>query len=208
VVDRGGWFYPPSVLPWLGDTRRLIVARPSHDDDEIWTIDQALRCGGVAAVVAWPRSIMGRTAWGGGRPAAIKAGSMSGGSRLVSPWTTAMRRWQLAARSSGAIGLFIRQASAASEPSWAEAKIAVSPLPGGTLHERRLRLERVGGAWNGGLTGRATETVLDLARGCEGAIPREAARSIVWPRYREATTDVSNDSQAGIATGGVSCRAS
>ncbi len=199
VVDRGGWFHPPAVLPWLGDSRQIVVACPSHDDDEIWTIDQALRCRGVAAVVAWPRGVAGRSAWG----QTMQAGNRHGHSRPLSQWTTAMRRWQLAARSSGSIGLFVRPATTASEPSWAEAKIAVSPLTGGTLLERRLRLERVGGAWNGGLTGRATETVLDLARDCEGVIPRDVVRSVALPRHREVTTD------APIVTmRGVSCRAS
>ncbi len=218
VVDRGGWFHPPAVLPWLGDSRHLIVARPSHDDDEIWTIDQALRCSGVAVVVAWPRGVAGRSACG----MAAWADRRHEKSRPRSPWTTAMRRWQLAARSSGSIGLFIRPATAASEPSWAEAKIAVSPLPGasslprasslpgGTLLERRLRLERVGGAWNGGLTGRVTETVLDLARGTEGTLPREAVRSIALPRYREATIDTpKSTADTPLSTKrGVSCRAS
>jgi hypothetical protein len=86
VVDRGGRFYPPAVLPWLapaeqtawhgeaaanrrqrrtagavasrrnhrrehGGTRadrRLYVIRPDSEADEMWAIDQALRCPGVA----------------------------------------------------------------------------------------------------------------------------------------------------------------
>ena len=59
VVDRRGWFHPPALMPWLARQPapghhgpRLIVARPAGDDDEIWAIDQALRCSGVAAVVA------------------------------------------------------------------------------------------------------------------------------------------------------------
>ncbi len=206
VVDRSGWFHPPAVMPCLGDARQLVVARPSHDDDEIWTIDQALRCSGVAAVVAWPR---GMSTSGGHRLAT--ASRNRHGSRQLSPWTTAMRRWQLAARSSGGIGLLVRPATAAREPSWAEAKLAVSPLPGAsplpesTLLTRRLRIERVGGAWNGGLTGQTTETVLDLTRGCEGAIPHEIARSIALrlPRDRDRAARWPRTRQGGAA-----CRAS
>jgi protein ImuA len=131
VVDRTGWFHPPAVLPWLGcgsEAVRLVVARPAHDADEIWAIDQALRCTGVAAVLAWPRT------------AASPGGDLVAGRRCaVQSWTIAMRRWQLAARSSGAVGLFVRPAAARGEASWAEARIAVAPLPGGTLLERRLR---------------------------------------------------------------------
>lgn len=202
VVDRGGWFHPPAVLPWLGDSRQLVVARPSHDDDEMWAIDQALRCRGVAAVVAWPRGVAGRSAWGGREP--MPAGGRRGGTKPGSQWTVAMRRWQLAARASGAVGLLVRPAAVAREPSWAEVRLAVSPLPGGTLLERRLGLVKVGGSWSGGLEGRATEMVLDLARGCEGRLPRDPARGFGPPRRREPVADWSIDMQAG----GLSCRAS
>ena len=161
VVDRTGWFHPPAVMPWLGDERRLVVARPSRDDDEIWTIDQALRCTGVAAVLAWPRARVGRS-------------TASRGSRLgvaSQQWSTAMRRWQLAAAGSGAVGLFVRPLAARGEASWAEARIAVSPQAGGTLTERRLRLTLAGGSWSA-ITAdgqHAAEVTLDLARGCAGA---------------------------------------
>lgn len=164
VVDRTGWFHPPAVLPWLGcgsAAARLVVARPAHDDDEIWAIDQALRCAGVAAVLAWPRT------------AASSGGDLVAGRRCAAQaWTIAMRRWQLAARSSGAVGLFVRPTAARGEPSWSEARIAVAPLPGGTLLERRLRLTRVGGAWAGDAedAAPAVDVVLDLARGAAGTV--------------------------------------
>jgi hypothetical protein len=206
VVDRGGWFHPPAVLPWLADSQQLVVARPSHDDDEIWAIDQALRCQGVAAVVAWPRGLAGRSAWQTYRPvqAGGPRGSKSESLRPGSAWTVAMRRWQLAARASGAIGLLVRPAAAAREPSWAEARLAVSPLPGGTLLARRLKIVKVGGSWSGSVAGQAAETVLDLARGREGRLSREPARGFEPPPRREATADWSID----IREGGLSCRAS
>jgi hypothetical protein len=217
VVDRSGWFHPPAVMPWRGDAR-LIVARPSHDDDEIWTIDQALRCRGVAAVVAWPRGMAGHVAANAGARSRARDGS-----RRFSPWTTAMRRWQLAARSSGGIGLFVRSATAVREPSWAEARFAVTPLKGSpsltaapslvrssslyaaSFLQRRLRIERVGGAWNGGLTGQATETVLDLARGCEGSLlhPMPQSLPLPLPRDRDHVARLARTNQ-----GGATCRAS
>jgi hypothetical protein len=168
VVDRAGWFHPPAVMPWLTDAQRLVVTRPSHDDDEIWAIDQALRCTGVAAVLAWPRSLV--------RGRARHAGSWQ-------RWSTAMRRWQLAAAASGAVGLLVRPGAALGEPSWAEARITVAPSLSGTmaesdhglLVERRLRLTVAGGAWSALDPGmeRAAEVMLDLARGLEA--PRRAA---------------------------------
>lgn len=165
VVDRHGWFHPPAIMPWLArqtahghHVSRLIVARPSGDEDEIWAIDQALRCSGVAAVVAWPRMT---APWSGQeRPARGHA---------LQQWTTAMRRWQLAARGSGAVGLFVRPEAALREPSWAEVRIAVTPLPSppdAAVTERSLRLEIAGGTWNGrsGAAAGPVDVVLDLQR--------------------------------------------
>lgn len=172
VVDRGGRFHPPAVMPWLAGASavggkasggpQLVVVRPARDEDELWSIDQSLRCPAVAAVVAWP-----------GRLSA-----------------TAMRRLQLAVRSSGAVGLLIRglhlplrDRSAAPatvrqeswrSPSWADVRLAVSPVEpaaGGVVirsAERRLRLAVVGGAWAGGSTvERSGEVRLDLSNGRE-----------------------------------------
>ena len=213
VVDRAGWFHPPAVMPWLGDSRQLVVARPSHDADEIWAIDQALRCQGVAAVVAWPRSVVRQQS----DKAHVYSGLLPAGQssaprpRPTAQWTTAMRRWQLAARKSGAVGLLVRPAAAAGEPSWAEASLAVSPLPGGTLLERRLQLERVGGSWSAGSEGLATETVLDLARGRESSSARGAARGVArdfGPRTLRNRSGNWSAGQPADGEGGVSCRAS
>jgi hypothetical protein len=157
VVDRGQRFYPPAVIPWLdamadatgmgGGRPHFVVARPSRDDDELWTIDQALRCPGVAAVLAWPRRVH----------------------------ATAMRRWQLASRASGAVGLLVRGLSErrpVGEPTWADAKVAISPVagePDADLAVRRLRLSLAGGPWSGSemLEERSTELRLDLTSGRE-----------------------------------------
>ena len=158
VVDRGQRFYPPAMLPWLeaqsdvaakgGRRPQLVVARPSRDDDEIWAIDQALRCAGVAAVLAWPGRVH----------------------------STAMRRWQLATRTSGAVGLLVRGLPGrqpAGEQTWADAKVAVSPVAGGDsaadLAVRRLRLSLAGGPWSGDemLKERSVELLLDLTNGRE-----------------------------------------
>ena len=156
VVDRRGWFHPPAVLGWLaraGATGRrppqLVVARPAHEADELWAIDQALRCRGVAAVLAWPQAIH----------------------------STAMRRWQLAARASLAVGLFVRPLEARREPSWAEARFAVAARPGGSLAVRRLHVALVGGPWTGTahVEEKAIEMGFDLARGCEARLPRPSS---------------------------------
>jgi protein ImuA len=199
VVDRGQRFYPPAVMPWLdamvldaladatgksGGRPHLVVARASRDDDELWAIDQALRCPGVAAVLAWPKQVH----------------------------ATAMRRWQLASRASGAVGLVVRGLSerrpVGGEPTWADAKVAISPVAGGEhaadLAVRRLRLSLVGGPWSGNemLEERSTELLLDLTNGCE------ATRRHRMP-VRPAATVAAGHLQAGRGQlGEVACRAS
>lgn len=179
VVDRSGWFYPPAVMRWLGSGQvaarvPLIVARPSRDDDEIWAIDQALRCGGVSAVVACPS-------------ASIVCSKV-------------MRRWQLAARGSGAVGMFVRPWQCRRDPSWAEARLVVMPLQ--RLHQpveaghvgplpgppvaprseavfRRWRVERLSSLLYG--EGRSCELILDLERG-------EPPRAAGWQMERPQPT--------------------
>ena len=153
VVDRTGQFYPPAVMPWLSSTSvhcpersltpRLIIVRPSRDADQIWAIDQALRCSGVTVVLAWLGHIH----------------------------PTVMRRWQLAARSSHAIGLLVRPKSMWREPTWAAHRLDVAPLMYQALTSRRFRLSLVDGPWTGAdqLQGhkQSVEIVFDLLRGIE-----------------------------------------
>lgn len=164
VVDRKGWFHPPAVLGWLErgkaigrQAARLVVVRPAHDADEVWAIDQSLRCRGVAAVLAWPQRVH----------------------------STAMRRWQLAARASLAVGMFMRPLAAGRDPSWAAARIAVAAQPGESLTVRRLRLSLMGGPWAGEaqIQERAVDIGLDLSRGC-AADPRQTISASPLPAPR------------------------
>jgi hypothetical protein len=208
VVDRGQRFYPPAVIPWLdamadptgkgGGRPHLVVARPSRDDDELWTIDQALRCPGVAAVLAWPKRVH----------------------------ATAMRRWQLASRASGAVGLLVRglserglsgrgpagEPTGPSGPTWADAKLAISPVagePGADLAVRRLRLSLAGGPWSGNemLEERSIELLLDLTNGREAARRHRVPARLAAPV--EAVGVQATGLQAGrFQLGEVACRAS
>lgn len=186
IVDRGGRFHPPAVMPWLaavgtggGSRPQCVVARPARDDDEIWTIDQALRCPGVTAVLAWPRQVH----------------------------PTAMRRWQLAARSSQAVGLLVRPGRTRREPSWAMHRIAVAAVADGSLDSRRLRLSLVDGPWSSaGLTGgheRSVEVLLDLVRGREVTGGDHSLISMPH-RFRRFPLQATLPPQEG----GLTCRAS
>jgi protein ImuA len=132
VVDRRGLFYPPAAVNLGIDPRRLIVVRPENDADHAWALDQTLRWRGVAAVWCCPESADAHT----------------------------QRRWQLAAETGGALGLLVRSEAARDEPSWAELRLAVAPLPaGGRLGSgRRWRVELVRA--RGGRAGAAVELEL------------------------------------------------
>lgn len=82
VVDTRGDFYPPAVEAWGLALTQLIVIHTLRSAEAFWAIDQALRCRAVAVVIA---------------PIAAVEERLS-------------RRWQLAAESSGAVGLILAPA--------------------------------------------------------------------------------------------------
>ena len=192
LVDRGRSFYPPSVMPWLEQSTHatsvkdsssvrgrhsrgnvttgreehsLYIVYPANEADELWSIDQLLRCPGVAAVVGWPKNVS----------------------------STGMRRWQMAAKSSGTVGLLVRPSHARREPTWAEARIQVEPSPalqsrcqhvascktcnagvqqpvsGRWIHSRAFTLMKVGGQWDtvAAVPEPSVACVLDLTSGKE-----------------------------------------
>ncbi len=218
VVDRQGRFHPPAVMPWLegppaGKPKAsgaavgpLVVIRPSRDEEEIWAIDQALRCPGVTAVLAWPKRVS----------------------------STALRRWQLAARGSGTVGFLVRPVEARREPSWAEARLNVAAVPMlgrfrggddplsshrwapavGSLAVRRLRLSLQEGPWSCEQPPDVptVEIALDLATGREAigdATTNTLRRGGPWggaaPAGRPRSPGTLSE---GNGAGGVSCRAS
>ena len=234
VVDRGGRFYPPAVLPWLTAAeptacheeavvgrrqrrgngspaslsnsrreqhgvradRRLYVIRPDSEADEIWAIDQALRCPGVAAVVGWPQRVA----------------------------ATPLRRWQLAAKASGVVGLFVRPAVTRQQPTWSEVRVQVQPAvlaghadaspsrpwtksaaagcddqpfrkpsmsfgvasanPASWIDVRAYRLVRVGGGWEAtmAVAEPAVDCLLDLTSGREYIRSAVASLQPDWSR--------------------------
>ena len=104
VIDSEESFYPPAALYMGIAMERVIVLRPPSFDDAMWAIDQSLRSSAVAAVVA----------------------------RLEKLSDLNARRFQLAAEQNGVLGLFLRPASARSQPSWSEVQWGVS-------NQRRLQ---------------------------------------------------------------------
>ena len=82
LIDALGDFYPPAARQHGIEFDRLIVLRPGNERDAFWAVDQSLRCPAVAVVIA-PLTRL---------------------DDLLS------RRLQLAAESSGCMGLILRSA--------------------------------------------------------------------------------------------------
>ena len=101
VLDPQRWFYPPAAAGLQVDLERLLVVRPPHRSDDAWALDQLLRSRAVGAVLAWPDDWDEHT----------------------------FRRLQLAAEAGAGLGLLVRPASVRRQPSWAELRLLVDPLP-------------------------------------------------------------------------------
>jgi len=99
VVDREKWFYPPALVGWEIDLRDLIVLRPTNKADELWALDQSLRCPAVAAVWSWLPRLDSRD----------------------------FRRLQLAAEQGGTLGMLLRPATVRGQPSWSDVQLLVEP---------------------------------------------------------------------------------
>lgn len=110
VVNRSRRFYPPAAA-MFGLNLATIVVRPPTRKDELWALNQTLRCPGVGAVLCWPDQLEER----------------------------AFRGLQIAAERGGAVGLFIRPTTVRGRPSWSDTQLLVEALPSGKL--RRLRIE-------------------------------------------------------------------
>jgi protein ImuA len=148
VLDRSREFYPPAAARLGIDLARLIVVQPAGQADHHWALDQSLRCPAVAAALAWPDA-MGETL----------------DSRTF-------RRLQLAAEEGGGLGLLVRPESVRQQPSWADVRLLVEPLPpvpGKGEEGRGKREERRGGRrlkilllrCRGGTDGRSAELEID-----------------------------------------------
>jgi hypothetical protein len=105
VLDReGSWserFYPPAAAALGVDLSRMLVLRPSCEQDAIWCMDQALRCRGVGAVWAEWNFLDDRV----------------------------FRRLQLAAEHGHALGMLVRSIAHRGRPSWAHVQLLVESAP-------------------------------------------------------------------------------
>ena len=127
ICDRQQRFYPPAAAAWGVDLKSTLLLRPANEAEELWALDQALRCPGVGA------------AWAMCGPLAVRD----------------FRRLQLAAECGRALGLFIRPAELRGRPTWADVQWLVQPQPSEPRSGRRgwrlaVELVRCRGAAGGG----------------------------------------------------------
>ena len=132
VCDRQRHFYPPAAAAWGLDLKKLLLLRPASAAEELWALDQALRCPGVGA--AW-----------------IMCGPL--GARDF-------RRLQLAAECGGTLGLLVRPARLRGRPTWADVQWLVEPRPSQPARRAwRLAVELV--RCRGGTGGRSVQLEFD-----------------------------------------------
>lgn len=109
IVDPRRRFYPPAAAR-SGELRNVVIAHPQSRTDQEWTLNQALACAGVAAVLSWPDKLDDR----------------------------AFRRLQLAAERGRTLGLIVRDSQRLGEPSWADVRLLVRGLPTMKLSTTKL----------------------------------------------------------------------
>jgi protein ImuA len=115
VFDHRREFCPPAAVRLGIEPEQLLVIHADAAADDHWAIDQALRSQAVTAVLAWPGRLDDRT----------------------------FRRWQLAAEEGGGLAMLLRPETARNEPSWADVRLWVEPLPVATLLRNRKRLLQI-----------------------------------------------------------------
>ena len=101
MIDSQCELYAPAAVPFAVDLTKTVFIRPERPPDALWSLEQVLRTRGVGAVVCDVEQL--------------------------SP--QACRRLQLAAETGGGLGILLRPAKACGQPSFAEYRFLVQPLP-------------------------------------------------------------------------------
>lgn len=100
--------YPPALAVMGIDLERLLILRPGDEREELWAINECLRCPGVAVTVA-------------------RVGRLS---------RIGARRLQLAAERGGGVGLLLREIGSEAGEYAAATRWAVRPIPGRRLLQK------------------------------------------------------------------------
>lgn len=132
IIDPQRRWYAPAVAALGGGLEETLVVCPQRPGDILWALEQSLRCPAVAATIGWFDRVPDR----------------------------AFRRLKLAAERGGGLGLLLRPATVLREPSWADVRLLVEPLPAlSTSPGRRVRVELV--RCRGGFLGGDVQLLID-----------------------------------------------
>ncbi len=101
VIDSQRELHATAAVPFAVDLSRAVFVRPKHPLDALWSLEQVLRTRGIGAVVCDVEKLSSQ----------------------------ACRRLQLAAEIGGGLGILLRPAQARGQPSFAEYRFLVQPLP-------------------------------------------------------------------------------
>lgn len=152
LIDPAREFNPSAAAALGLNLDDVLVVHPRRAADNLWTLEQSLRCPAVAATLVPLERIDDR----------------------------AFRRLQLAAETGGGLGFLLRPTAAQREPSWAAVRFLVVPQAAASdpfqnphLNSPReregRRLPPVHGGTEGGPTRRLRLTILSLHGGSAGA---------------------------------------
>jgi len=131
VLDPERNLFPPAIFHWGIPPEALIVVQPGNPVEHLWALEQSLRCRAVAGVLA--------------------------GVKKLDP--VVFRRLQIAAEQGGGLGLLFRPDWARHEPTWADVRFWVEPLPGGLSGRRRVKIKVL--RLRGGIGGGSIELEID-----------------------------------------------
>ena len=173
AIDRLGTFYPPAAERLGIALERLIVVRPQNDADCAWAIDQSLGWPGVAAVWCLPGEQDEHT----------------------------FRRWQLAAETSGAVGLLVRQPAVRREPCWAQLRLLVEPIATRPIATRPSATQPIAtralAASGSRAIGRRRRLRVELVRG-RGAVEGGSVEIEFPPRASRVETSETSEASATV----------
>ncbi len=115
VIDQRGEFYPPAAKSAGVNLDQVIVVRPEVGRNVLWSLEQSLRCPGVAVTWCCVREIDDRS----------------------------FRRLKLATESGGGVGFLVRPWQARQGVSWADVRLLVrsEALPNPGPLQRRVHVE-------------------------------------------------------------------
>ena len=101
MIDSRRELHAAAAVPFAVDLRKTVFIRPERPPEALWSLEQALRTRGIGAVVCDVEQLSRQEC----------------------------RRLQLAAETGGGLGILLRPAKARGQPSFAEYRFLVQPLP-------------------------------------------------------------------------------